>query len=160
MKRTHGLVECWNVEGLEQWEIASLPSLQYSIIPILKKSPMIPMMQESNETALAPELKLISGARVKVSEPLARYTSIKVGGPADFFIEVENAAALTQVLSALNRYRTGFFLLGNGSNVLISDQGMRGAVIHLAGRSNRLSGGKKTKSSGSGSVRHAVLRSW
>jgi UDP-N-acetylmuramate dehydrogenase len=107
------------------------PSLQSSITSM--KSIMVPMMQESNETALAPELKLISGARIKVSEPLARYTSIKVGGPADFFIEVENDAALTQVLRTLNQYRTGFFLLGNGSNVLISDRGVRGAVIHLAG---------------------------
>lgn len=82
---------------------------------------------------LARELQVITGARVKVSEPLARYTSMKVGGPADFFIEVENAATLTGVLRTLNRYRTSFFLLGNGSNVLISDRGVRGAVIHLAG---------------------------
>ncbi|HSE89728.1 MAG TPA: UDP-N-acetylmuramate dehydrogenase [Candidatus Binatia bacterium] len=94
---------------------------------------MIPMIQESNEIPLAQELKLISGTRIKISEPLARYTSMKVGGPADFFIEVENAAALTRVLRTLNRYRTSFFLLGNGSNVLISDRGVRGAVIRLSG---------------------------
>jgi UDP-N-acetylmuramate dehydrogenase len=58
---------------------------------------------------------------------------MKVGGPADFFIEVENAAALTRVSRTLNRYGTNFCLLGNGSNVLISDRGIRGAVIHLAG---------------------------
>jgi UDP-N-acetylmuramate dehydrogenase len=94
---------------------------------------MLAMTKESNATPLARELQVISGARVKVSEPLARYTSMKVGGPADFFIEVENDAALTGVLRTLNRYRTSFFLLGNGSNVLISDRGVRGAVIHLAG---------------------------
>ena len=90
------------------------------------------MTKESNPT-VARELQVISGARIKISEPLARYTSMKVGGPADFFIEVENAAALTGVLRTLNRYQTSFFLLGNGSNVLISDRGVRGAVIHLAG---------------------------
>jgi UDP-N-acetylmuramate dehydrogenase len=94
---------------------------------------MLAMTKESNATPLARELQVISGARVKVSEPLARYTSMKVGGPADFFIEVENAAALTGVLRTLNRYRISFFLLGNGSNVLISDRGVRGAVVHLAG---------------------------
>ena len=94
---------------------------------------MLAMTKESNATTLARELQVISGARVKVSEPLARYTSMKVGGPADFFIEVENDPALTGVLKTLNRYRTSFFLLGNGSNVLISDRGVRGAVIHLAG---------------------------
>jgi len=94
---------------------------------------MLAMTKEGNATPLARELQVITGARVKVSEPLARYTSMKVGGPADFFIEVENAATLTGVLRTLNRYRTSFFLLGNGSNVLISDRGVRGAVIHLAG---------------------------
>ena len=94
---------------------------------------MLAMTKEGNATPLARELQVITGARVKVSEPLARHTSMKVGGPADFFIEVENAATLTGVLRTLNRYRTSFFLLGNGSNVLISDRGVRGAVIHLAG---------------------------
>ena len=94
---------------------------------------MIPMIQESNEIALAQELKLIPEVSVKVSEPLARYTSMKVGGPADFFVEVQNTAALTQVLKTLNRYAANFCLLGNGSNVLISDRGLRSAVIHLAG---------------------------
>ena len=94
---------------------------------------MVPMIQEGNETALARELKLITGVKIKVSEPLARYSSMKVGGPADFFIEVENTAALTRVLRILNRNGTNFCLLGNGSNVLISDRGVRGAVIHLAG---------------------------
>ena len=93
---------------------------------------MLAMTKEGNATPLGRELQVITGARVKVSEPLARYTSMKVGGPADFFIEVENAATLTGVLRTLNRYRTSFFLLGNGSNVLISDRGVRGAVIHLA----------------------------
>jgi UDP-N-acetylmuramate dehydrogenase len=94
---------------------------------------MLAMTKESNATPLARELQVISGASVKISEPLARYTSMKVGGPADFFIEVKNTAALTGVLRTLIRYRTIFFLLGNGSNVLISDRGVRGAVIHLAG---------------------------
>jgi UDP-N-acetylmuramate dehydrogenase len=94
---------------------------------------MIPMTQESDEAPLAQELRRISGVRTKVSEPLARYTSMKVGGPADVFIEVENAEALTRVLRTLHRCGTNFCLLGNGSNVLISDRGLRGAVIHLAG---------------------------
>ncbi len=58
---------------------------------------------------------------------------MKVGGPADFFIEVDTGAALTRVLMTLSRYKANFCLLGNGSNVLISDRGLRSAVIHLAG---------------------------
>ena len=99
---------------------------------------MVPIAQEGNETALVEELRLIGGVRAKVSEPLARYTSMKVGGPAEFFIEVENVEGLTGVLRTLKRWGTDFCLLGNGSNVLISDRGLRGAVILLAGEFKRV----------------------
>lgn len=71
--------------------------------------------------------------RVRLAEPLARYTSIKIGGPADYFIEVDTQEALAAVLGLLERWRTSFILIGNGSNVLISDRGVRGAVVHLTG---------------------------
>ena len=104
---------------------------------------MLAMTQESDEAPLAQELRLISGVRTRVSEPLARYTSMKVGGPADVFIEVENAEALTRVLRTLHRFGTNFCLLGNGSNVLISDRGLRGAVIHLAGEFKHVEWGEE-----------------
>jgi UDP-N-acetylmuramate dehydrogenase len=97
------------------------------------ESMMVPITREDSETPLVEELRLISGVRIRISEPLARYTSMKVGGPADVFIEVANVEGLTGVLRTLHRRGTPFFLLGNGSNVLISDRGVRGAVIHLAG---------------------------
>lgn len=85
------------------------------------------------KTSLAEELKLIPGLKVKIAEPLVRYTSIKIGGPADYFLEVENRAALTQILRLLDRYGISFCLLGKGSNVLVSDLGVRGAVLRLGG---------------------------
>ena len=91
------------------------------------------MATANNDAPLAAELKLIAGLTVKIAEPLARYTSMKIGGPADYFIEVENDAALANLLGVLSRHQENFCLLGNGSNVLISDRGVRGAVIHLAG---------------------------
>ena len=104
------------------------PSLHHS-----NPSVMFAMSQETREAALASELKQIAGLRIKIAEPLARYTSMKIGGPADYFIEAENDAALADLLRALDRHHERFCLLGNGSNVLISDRGVRGAVIHLAG---------------------------
>ena len=86
-----------------------------------------------NDAPLATELKRIDGLKVKTAEPLARYTSMKIGGPADYFVEAETAAALAALLGALERGGEKFYLLGNGSNVLISDRGVRGAVIRLAG---------------------------
>jgi UDP-N-acetylmuramate dehydrogenase len=94
---------------------------------------MIAMTKKSNESPLAAELKSIAGLKIKLDEPLARYTSMKIGGPADYFIEAENDAALASLLALLHRHEMSFYLLGNGSNVLISDRGVRGAVLRLAG---------------------------
>ncbi len=91
------------------------------------------MAKERNESPLEAELKSIAGLKVKLDEPLARYTSMKIGGPADYFIEAETDAALASLLALLRRHEIRFYLLGNGSNILISDRGVRGAVIHLAG---------------------------
>jgi UDP-N-acetylmuramate dehydrogenase len=109
---------------------------QNSIIPSFHHSNdlmPLPMRKDSDETPLVRELKLISGLKVKVAESLARHTSMKIGGPADYFVEVESGAGLTKLLPCLNHHGMAFCLLGKGSNVLISDLGIRGAVIHLAG---------------------------
>lgn len=99
---------------------------------------MLAMIKENHEAALAAELRLIAGLTVKLDEPLARYTSMKIGGPADYFIEAANDAALESLLALLRRAQMNFYILGNGSNVLISDRGVRGAVIHLAGDFKRI----------------------
>ena len=99
----------------------------------------IPILQHSSESFMAESglsrrgSKLIAGLKVKSDEPLARYTSMKIGGPADYFIEAQDDAALRQVLPLLRRHGAALCLLGNGSNVLISDRGVRGAVIRLGG---------------------------
>ncbi|HEX7231364.1 MAG TPA: UDP-N-acetylmuramate dehydrogenase [Candidatus Binatia bacterium] len=100
------------------------------------------MSTAGDHAPLAPELKKISGLKVKIGEPLARYTSMKVGGPADYFVEVENEAALAELLRLLNRHQESFWVLGNGSNVLISDRGVRGAIIRLGGEFKKVRWGE------------------
>lgn len=98
---------------------------------------MLAMTEKNRDAPLAQELSALAGVTVKMAEPLARYTSMKIGGPADYFLEVEDDNALAGVLKALHRRDVEFCLLGNGSNVLISDRGVRGAVIRLAGEFKR-----------------------
>lgn len=74
-----------------------------------------------------------SGIAVIENEPMNRHTSFKIGGPADRFVVVNTNAELKQVLSAINAESLPMFLLGNGSNLLISDEGIRGVVLKLAG---------------------------
>src|SRR5205814_8586064 len=71
-------------------------------------------------------------------EPLSRHTSMKIGGPADYFVEVESETALRDVLPILREKGVPILFLGNGSNVLVSDRGVRGAVMHLIGEFKRV----------------------
>jgi len=61
--------------------------------------------------------------------PLAPYTTIKIGGPADFFIHVHNSKEFIEALEYGQKNNLPITILGNGSNVLISDSGIRGLVI-------------------------------
>ena len=86
---------------------------------------------------LASDLGRIAGVAVRVGEPLARYTSFKVGGPADYFLEAQTSRGLTACLKAIERCGVPLLLLGNGSNLLVSDLGVRGAVLRLRGEFRR-----------------------
>ncbi len=68
----------------------------------------------------------------KKDEPMCNHTSFKIGGNADYFIECDNADCLKAVLKAVKEYNIPYFILGKGSNLLVSDKGIRGAVISLS----------------------------
>ena len=73
------------------------------------------------------------GCPLRVDEPMARHTTFQIGGPADRFLTVENAAQLQGLLSCLRQAGIPYLVLGKGSNLLVSDKGIRGAVLHLGG---------------------------
>lgn len=66
---------------------------------------------------------------VRVNEPLASHTTFQIGGPCDVMVFPETAEALADVIRACTEEDQPFFVLGKGSNVLVSDQGIRGVVI-------------------------------
>ncbi len=69
--------------------------------------------------------------RIALSEPLSKYTSFRIGGPADYFLEPADRDDVVRLVSYLQRQQLPFVLLGKGSNMLVSDEGIRGAVISL-----------------------------
>jgi len=72
-----------------------------------------------------------TGMKVVEDAPMAEYTSYKVGGPADFLIFPESIAQLQQLIIHLQEEAVPFFILGEGSNILVADAGIRGVVINL-----------------------------
>ncbi len=65
------------------------------------------------------------------NEPMSRHTTFKIGGNADIFVKVKNEDELKLVLSLACEYNAPYFILGKGSNLLVSDQGIEGVVISL-----------------------------
>jgi UDP-N-acetylmuramate dehydrogenase len=81
--------------------------------------------------ALESELRAKFGARVRTAMPLAELTSFRIGGPADLFVAVEDETELMHAKAASYRDGVPSFCLGLGTNLLVSDRGMRGLVLRL-----------------------------
>lgn len=89
---------------------------------------------------LLEELYRIAGeSNVKLDEPMKNHTTFRIGGPADCLVTPETVEELSQVLASCNAAKVPFFILGNGSNLLVSDTGMDGVVIKLLGNFNHFS---------------------
>ncbi|MCB9158372.1 MAG: UDP-N-acetylmuramate dehydrogenase [Caldilineaceae bacterium] len=78
------------------------------------------------------------GVEVKRDVALAPYTTMKVGGPADYFATATDMPQLMKLVRWARRMDLPYFILGGGSNVLISDRGMRGLVIDNRSRAMRV----------------------
>ena len=82
------------------------------------------------------ELELIAFAKenqiaVLQNEPMREHTTFRIGGPADYFVMPETTEELAEVLKLCKEEKMPYFILGNGSNLLVGDQGFRGVVIQL-----------------------------
>ena len=75
--------------------------------------------------------KLLGEAKVLVQEPMASHTTFRIGGPADYFVMPETVEELAAVLKLCKEEQMPYFILGNGSNLLVGDKGFRGVVIQL-----------------------------
>jgi UDP-N-acetylmuramate dehydrogenase len=77
---------------------------------------------------------------VRAGEPLAAHTTFKVGGPAEYYYEAKTVEDVMKAVTVARQLGVPYYLLGGGSNVLISDDGVKGLVIMLACRGLRLEG--------------------
>lgn len=80
----------------------------------------------------AKELTGIFGEdRVIQGEIIAGHTSFRIGGPADYYVVPEDAASLARGIALCRQSEVPFYILGNGTNLLVGDQGFRGVVFHI-----------------------------
>jgi len=82
-----------------------------------------------DKSPLAMELQELFGERLKLDASIKRYTAAQVGGPVDGLIEINSLQELEQTVGILWQYQHPFLILGGGSNVLVSDAGVRAIVL-------------------------------
>lgn len=80
---------------------------------------------------LARKLEEMNIGTVRENEPLASHTTIKIGGPADLFIEPSSIEKLDNAMKAIIEAQVKWTVIGRGSNLLVSDRGIEGVVIKL-----------------------------
>lgn len=82
---------------------------------------------------------LLGEERVYIQEPMSRHTTFRIGGPADYFLVPESCGQICDILSICREEQLPFFILGNGSNLLVSDAGYRGVIIQIFRNMNKIS---------------------
>lgn len=88
--------------------------------------------------------------RILCGEPLARYTSFGIGGPADIMVFPEGEGDVRAALQLCGQEGTPYLVLGGGSNLLVRDGGFRGVVLHLDGVFTQLNVEERRVSAGAG----------
>jgi len=87
------------------------------------------------DLVIAERLKGIVGEEgdVRLYEPLAKHTTLRVGGPAQFWVEPRTESAFADLIRHCRRENLALFVIGRGSNLLVRDGGIRGVVVHPCG---------------------------
>ena len=76
-------------------------------------------------------IEIFGNNRVLFDEPMSQHTTFRIGGPADVFVMPGNYEQIREVLRLCKEEKLPFFVLGNGSNLLVSDSGYRGVIIQM-----------------------------
>lgn len=101
------------------------------------------------------EIRKLKLQECRAREPLARHTTWKIGGPADYYVAPRETAQLQEFLDLING--SPVYFLGGGSNLLISDAGFRGSVVRLRGHFERIEIRPPFIECGAGANLHKVL---
>lgn len=75
--------------------------------------------------------KIVSKDKIFTNEPMSKHTSFKIGGPAEIFVKINNVEELKLIIKISKQAEFPITVVGNGSNLLVSDDGIRGIVLKI-----------------------------
>ena len=82
--------------------------------------------------------QILGEQNVKVNEPMKKHITFRVGGPADYFLTPENIEQVQEIVMFLKKNNIPYYIVGNGSNLLVGDLGYRGAIIQIYQKMNQI----------------------
>ena len=82
--------------------------------------------------------KFLPAENISIKEPMKKHTTFRIGGEADLFLRIENPHQLKEVQNYLQKLGMPYYILGNGSNLLVSDEGYRGVILEIADKMNTI----------------------
>ena len=91
-----------------------------------------------SEAALEALKGFVPSENIRLRERMSEHTTFRIGGEADCFIELENKEQLLKVQKYLTAIEEPFFILGNGSNILVSDEGYRGVILQIGRKMSQI----------------------
>lgn len=83
-----------------------------------------------NDQFLTELQNVMGGSGIFMEEPMKKHTTFRVGGPADVLVQPDETA-LAAILALCRQYHVSYSFIGNGSNLLVGDKGIRGVVIEM-----------------------------
>ena len=75
--------------------------------------------------------KIISKEKIYLNEPMSKHTSFKIGGPAECLVKIQTQDELKLILKLVSEQNIPLTIIGNGSNILVSDEGIKGLVLKI-----------------------------
>ena len=105
-------------------------------------------LTEQEQLRIGTDIQRRIGVKTSRDEPLGRFTTMRVGGRADLFAEVYNLFELRAIVRFARSRDIPLFLLGRGSDLVISDAGVGGLVVHVRAQQVRLEGERFTADAG------------
>ncbi len=109
---------------------------------------LVRRLTETESLALGTDIQRRLGVKTSRQEPLARFTTMRVGGPADLFAEVRNLFELRAIVRFARARSVPLTLLGRGSDLVISDAGVGGLVVRSSPQQYRIEGDRLIADSG------------
>ena len=83
---------------------------------------------------LAELQKIVNIENVRIKEPMSAHTTFRIGGATDYFVMPESVEQIRNIVRVCKSYKVPYYTIGNGSNLLVSDDGYRGVIIELQSR--------------------------